>query len=74
QVWKNKRLWEGFIMCSKKLAMESGATSFIALAQLPVEPLTEVVRKLPALGEGLARYAANLVAVPAPLKQVLKLP
>eukprot|EP00904_Undaria_pinnatifida_P003695 jgi/Undpi1/13326/HiC_scaffold_8.g02985.m1 len=35
EVWNQPPIWGGFLRCAKMMAKESGATSFIAMVQLP---------------------------------------
>lgn len=43
KVWTQTRIWGGFLRCAKMMAKESGATSFIALVQLPGARLKEAL-------------------------------
>ncbi|CAM9310691.1 unnamed protein product, partial [Hapterophycus canaliculatus] len=43
QVWTSDGLWKGFLRCAKMMAKESGATSFIAMVQLPEKKLKEAL-------------------------------
>jgi len=43
KVWTSDGLWKGFLRCAKMMAKESGATSFIAMVQLPDKKLKEAL-------------------------------
>lgn len=43
KVWASDGLWKGFLRCAKMMAKESGATSFIAMVQLPDKKLKEAL-------------------------------
>lgn len=43
KVWTSDGLWKGFLRCAKMMAKESGATSFIAMVQLPEKKLKEAL-------------------------------
>ena len=43
KVWTQPRIWDGFLRCSQMMAKDSGATSFIALLQLPAARLKEAL-------------------------------
>lgn len=43
KVWTSDGLWKGFLRCARMMAKESGATSFIAMVQLPDKTLKEAL-------------------------------
>ncbi|CAM9662686.1 unnamed protein product [Ectocarpus sp. 12 AP-2014] len=73
QVWTSDGLWKGFLRCAKMMAKESGATSFIAMVQLPEKKLKEALANplMKGLKEPLRRYAQTLVKVDPGVKAVL---
>jgi symplekin len=56
KVWTDSRLWEGFIMCAKRIA----PASYNALLQLPKDQLRNLVEKEPTLKTGLHDFVINL--------------
>ncbi|CBJ30708.1 conserved unknown protein [Ectocarpus siliculosus] len=73
QVWTSDGLWKGFLRCAKMMAKESGATSFIAMVQLPEKKLKEALANplMKGLKEPLRRYAQTLVKVDPGVRAVL---
>ena len=55
KVWTDARLWEGFIMCAKRIA----PASYNALLQLPKDQLRNLVEKQPALKTGLREFVMS---------------
>lgn len=43
KVWTQPLIWDGFLRCARMMAKESGATSFIAMVQLPDKKLKEAL-------------------------------
>ncbi|CAM9498530.1 unnamed protein product [Chrysoparadoxa australica] len=71
QVWTQPRVWDGFIRCAKVMGTDTGATSFIALVQLPAPQLKILLTQLKSLKEPLKKYASTLVKVDPGVKEVL---
>lgn len=57
KIWQNKLLWDGFVLCAEQTA----PGSFAALLQLPQEQLMDVVKRKPALKEGLKAHLEKKV-------------
>lgn len=56
QVWKQRKVWEGFIKCCQR----AGAQSFTVLLQLPPPQLTDVFSVAPDLRSRLLSHIATL--------------
>ncbi|KAL1924913.1 uncharacterized protein VTP21DRAFT_4567 [Calcarisporiella thermophila] len=56
QVWKQPRLWDGFIRCCEK----TQPNSFSVLSELPRTQLQDVLRRAPSLKDPLKEYATKL--------------
>lgn len=69
KVWQNKPLWDGFVICAEQTA----PGSFAALLQLPQEQLLDVVKRKPALKEGLKAHLEKKVGNKARLNAYLEL-
>eukprot|EP00903_Cladosiphon_okamuranus_P015347 g14174.t1 len=73
KVWTSDGLWKGFLRCARMMAKESGATSFIAMVQLPDKKLKEALAHplMKGVKEPLRRYAQTLVKVDPGVRAVL---
>ncbi|CAO1637075.1 unnamed protein product [Parajaminaea phylloscopi] len=69
KVWQNKLLWDGFVLCAEQTA----PGSFAALLQLPQEQLLDVVKRKPALKEGLRSHLEKKVGNQTRLTAYLEL-
>lgn len=56
QVWKQRKVWEGFIKCCQR----AGAQSFTVLLQLPPPQLADVFSVAPDLRSRLLSHIATL--------------
>ncbi|CAM9263794.1 unnamed protein product [Discosporangium mesarthrocarpum] len=73
KVWLQKGVWKGFLHCAYMMARESGATSFIALVQLPAEQLKAALAmpRMTDVRDPLRTYAESLVKVDPGVRAVL---
>lgn len=56
QVWKQKKVWEGFIKCCERAQPQS----LHVIIQLPAEPLQELFNEAPSLREPLIQHVTSL--------------
>ncbi|CAG0914978.1 unnamed protein product [Notodromas monacha] len=71
EVWKNPRVWEGFIKCCQRC----GAPSCVVLMQLQAEQLKSVFKQAPDLKDYMSRhvdsFTENNAFVPEPVLEAL---
>ena len=56
QVWKQKKVWEGFVKCCERAQPQS----LTVIIQLPPEPLKELFSAAPSLKEPLVQHVTSL--------------
>lgn len=70
QIWKDRKLWEGFIKCTSQTTPES----FKVLLQLPAGQLEDLLARCPSLRAPLSEYASGegvRISVPRALLVIL---
>ena len=72
EVWKHRKVWEGFIKCCEK----TFPNSFTVLLQLPVQQLKEVIRDAPKLHQNVKSHIDQLteeqkIHIPSDLLNVI---
>jgi symplekin len=72
EVWRQPKVWEGFVLCAKAMGTETGATSFIALIKLPVPQLKQVLKAHESLRGPLRAYASTIIKLDPGIKEALK--